>query len=65
MGDILRTEFTNFLESSSLPDSEVLLGEDFILHSGDTGGIRTGAASLNISLGEASKSDGHLNSWHS
>lgn len=47
---------TNFLESSSLPESELLLsvGDDLTLNMGDIGGTSIGAASARISLGVAS-----------
>lgn len=55
---------TYFLESSSLPESELLLpSDDLMLNMGDIGGTKLGAASARISLGEASgisNSDVHL-----
>lgn len=57
---------TYFLESSSLPESELLLlGDDLTLKSGDIGGTRIGTASARISLGEASAASNNDDHWHS
>lgn len=49
--------YTHFLESSSLPESELLLlVDDFMLKTGDIGCAKTGEAAARISLGEASVS---------
>lgn len=56
---------SNILESSSLPESELLLsfGEDFILCTGDIAG--TSPASAKISLGDTSFTSNHDNSVYS
>lgn len=61
---MLSVWLTYFFESSSLPESELLLlFDDLKLNIGEIGGTKVGAASARISLGEASvasSSDDHL-----